>query len=460
MTVIGIMLGIIFFLTVSEVIAHSLLIDRKTQIPELVSVSNVSLASKPGDALSGKRDLYLFKAGATHYEVRLLPENTLLIYLEPDKWQGNSDVYPLAGGKKVGHHHSQFQVLSPGRWLTGGEYLIDFRVISGKGKIVVYSGSWGFRDYFVTTAIHYIWADGEYLYRYVKTDLAVLRNIPDPVGAIWVALANDPDYYADAVANTCQGLVSYNMRGLTGHALREYALCSFGWIALVNPLNSEVKGSPALVLVWSSSTAHPTVYSGANVDNIEIHLLGRDEARTLTKGEHFELHYLLIVSNQPNNYTWINEAVERAKPIIELIDKGNTPETASALQEMPSRSPQQTAFANLFLIAIAAIAVFIVSIAYVSRRHKESIKSRPSQQGGMQIASHGHIGNELAMLAEEAERYRGYLKRLEAIRAQGKISEVTYGELKKEYANKLSQLQAKIRQLGEVKGKLEERKAS
>lgn len=139
-TVIGIMLGMIFFLIVSEVIAHGLPMDRKMQKPDLL-MSNGSLASNPENALSDKRDLYLFKAGATHYEVRLLPENTLLIYLEPDKWQGNSDVYPLAGGKRVGHHHSQFQVLSPGRWLTGGEYLMDFRVINGRGKIVVYSGS-------------------------------------------------------------------------------------------------------------------------------------------------------------------------------------------------------------------------------------------------------------------------------------------------------------------------------
>jgi hypothetical protein len=106
------------------------------------------------------------------------------------------------------------------------------------------------------------------------------------------------------------------------------------------------------------------------------------------------------------------------------------------------------------------MAVFIVSIAYVLRRHKESIKSQPSQQGGIQIVSHGHIGKELATLAEEAERYRGYLKRLEAIKAQGKVSEETYWELKKEYANKLSQLQAKIRQLEEEKRRLEERKAS
>jgi hypothetical protein len=121
--------------------------------------------------------------------------------------------------------------------------------------------------------------------------------------------------------------------------LAEYKLLAPEDLYLPRAFNSEVKGSLLLVLVWSSSMAHPTVYSGANVDNIEIHLLDRDEARTQTRGEHFELHYLLIVSNQPNNYTWINEAVERAKPIIELIDKGNTPETASALQEMPSQSP-------------------------------------------------------------------------------------------------------------------------
>jgi hypothetical protein len=301
---------------------------EKMQKPELVSVSNVSLAFNPEDALSDKRDA------------------------RADKWRGNSDVYPLAGGKKVGHHHSQFQVLSPGRWLTGGEYLMDFRVINGRGKIVVYHGSWGFRDYFVTTAVHYIWADSEYLYRYVKTNLTVLRDVPDPIGAIWIALANEPDYYAEAVANTCEGLVSYDMRGVTGHALREYALCSYGWIALINPLSSEVRGSPALVLVWSSSTAHPTVYSGANVDNIEIHLLKKDEVRTLRRGEHFELHYLLIVSNQPNNYTWISEAVGRAKPIIELIDKGNIPETASGIARAADYIPLVAGISSVYVVGV------------------------------------------------------------------------------------------------------------
>ena len=281
------------------------------------------------EALTEKRDLYLFKAGATHYEVRLLPENIRLIYLEPDMWQGNSDVYPLAGGRRVGHHWSQFLMLSPGKWLTDrveseGEFLIDFKVLKSSGKLVAYSGKWGFRDYFVTTAVHYIWADDEFLYRYVKTNLTVLRDIPDPVGAIWVELMNDPDYYATAVSKTEKGLITYDMHGVTGHALKEYTLGIYGWIALINPLSSDVRGSPALILVRSSQKAHPTVCNCPNVDNIEIHMLG-DEIRMLKKGDYFELHYLLIVSNKPNSYSWIDEAIKRAIPMIELIDKGELP---------------------------------------------------------------------------------------------------------------------------------------
>jgi len=60
------------------------------------------------------------------------------------------------------------------------------------------------------------------------------------------------------------------------------------------------------------------------VDNIEIHMLG-DEIRMLKKGDYFELHYLLIVSNEPNSYSWIDKAIKRAIPMIELIDKGELP---------------------------------------------------------------------------------------------------------------------------------------
>jgi len=279
------------------------------------------------EIMTGKRELRLVKAGATHYEVRLMPDE-MLMYIEPDEWQGNSDVYPVVGGRRVGHHWSQFLMLSPGKWLTDrveseGEFLIRFEVIKDSGKLIVYRGEWGFRDYFVTAATHYIWVEDGLLFRYVKTNLTVLRDIPDPVGAIWVELMNYPDYYATAVSKTEEGLITYDMRGVTGHALKEYALGSYGWIALVNPL-SDVRGSPALVLIRSSQKAHPTACNCPNVDNIEIHMLGNEE-RMLKKGDSFELHYLLIVSDEPNSYSWIDGAVERAKPVIELIDRGELP---------------------------------------------------------------------------------------------------------------------------------------
>jgi hypothetical protein len=52
--------------------------------------------------MTGKRELRLVKAGATHYEVRLMPDE-MLMYIEPDEWQGNSDVYLVVGGRRVGH---------------------------------------------------------------------------------------------------------------------------------------------------------------------------------------------------------------------------------------------------------------------------------------------------------------------------------------------------------------------
>ncbi|MCX8193703.1 MAG: hypothetical protein N3G77_07845 [Nitrososphaeria archaeon] len=157
--------------------------------------------------------LILTKAGATHYEVRLESTDTMLIYLEPDMWQGNSDVYPVTGGQRVGHHWSQFLMLSPGRWLTDrveseGQFLIDFKIFKERGWMIIYAGRWGFRDYFITDAIHYIWIEDGILYRYVKTNLTVLKDIPDPVGAIWVELMNEPDYYMTAITNTREGLIA------------------------------------------------------------------------------------------------------------------------------------------------------------------------------------------------------------------------------------------------------------
>jgi uncharacterized membrane protein len=130
------------------------------------------------------------------------------------------------------------------------------------------------------------------------------------------------------------------MRGTTGHALKEYTLGSYGWVALINPLSKDVRGSVALVLVRSSHKAHPTVYSGPNVDNIEIHLLGKGEKRILRRGDSFELHYLLIVSNEPNSYSWIGGAIERAKPVVELIDSGELEKPPEVLRFSPAEDLQ------------------------------------------------------------------------------------------------------------------------
>jgi hypothetical protein len=277
------------------------------------------------DMAAEVKELLLFKSG-THYEVRLKSEGKMLIYLEPDAWQGNSDVYSVAGGRRVGHHWSQFLMASPGKWLTDrveseGEFLIDFKVLKDEGKIVIYAGRWGFRDYFVTAAVHYIWVENDLLYRYVKTNLTVLRDIPDPVGEIWVELMNDPDYYMLAVAKTMDGIKTYDMRGITGGALREYTLDRYGWIALINPSSSGVKGSPVLVLVDSTHKVHPAVDSIPQVDTIGLHLLGED-VRILKRGDYYELNYLLIVSTKPNDYSWIDDAVKEAEPMIDLIERG------------------------------------------------------------------------------------------------------------------------------------------
>ncbi|MCS7137042.1 MAG: hypothetical protein NZ941_01580 [Candidatus Caldarchaeum sp.] len=51
---------------------------------------------------------------------------------------------------------------------------------------------------------------------------------------------------------------------------------------------------------------------------MELHLLGERETRILRKEDHFELHHLLLASTRPNDNTWIEEAVEKAKPVLNL----------------------------------------------------------------------------------------------------------------------------------------------
>lgn len=79
-------------------------------------------------------------------------------------------------------------------------------------------------------------------------------------------------------------------------------------------------------------------------------------------------------------------------------------------------------------------------------------------QAGTRVVSLEYLEGELARLVEEARRYRDYLEKLEATKAEGKVAETAYGELKKEYTEKLAKLEKEIRELQEAKKKLEEQK--
>ena len=65
-----------------------------------------------------------------------------------------------------------------------------------------------------------------------------------------------------------------------------------------------------------------------------------------------------------------------------------------------------------------------------------------------------YLESELAKLVEEAGKYREYLEKLEAAKAEGKVSETAYEKLKKEYVEKLSQLEKRIKEIEDIKKKL------
>ena len=79
-------------------------------------------------------------------------------------------------------------------------------------------------------------------------------------------------------------------------------------------------------------------------------------------------------------------------------------------------------------------------------------------QAGTRVVSLEYLEGELARLVEEAKRYRDYLEKLEVAKAEGKVAETAYGELKKEYTEKLAKLEREIRELQEAKKRLEEQK--
>ncbi|MCC6003747.1 MAG: hypothetical protein LM590_05335 [Thermofilum sp.] len=129
------------------------------------------------------------------------------------------------------------------------------------------------------------------------------------------------------------------------------------------------------------------------------------------------------------------------------------------------------------LLAVIAV-VAVVSVVFLSKgglpapigrvlatlRREEHAKPPTVQpeaaapQAGTRVVSLEYLDGELARLGEEAKRYRDYLERLEAAKAEGKVTETAYEELKKEYTEKLAKLEEEIRELQEARKKLEEQK--
>jgi hypothetical protein len=73
----------------TETITVTSYIERlKTIISETTVTNTVTTIVGNVTPSAGKPELVLLKAGATHYEVRIMPEGKRLIYLEPSEWQG------------------------------------------------------------------------------------------------------------------------------------------------------------------------------------------------------------------------------------------------------------------------------------------------------------------------------------------------------------------------------------
>jgi ankyrin repeat protein len=71
---------------------------------------------------------------------------------------------------------------------------------------------------------------------------------------------------------------------------------------------------------------------------------------------------------------------------------------------------------------------------------------KPRTPIGMPLPT-GYLTSELARLNEEAKQYREYLKRLEAFKAEGKVTGAVYEQLRREYIGKLEEIERRIKQL-------------
>jgi len=84
----------------------------------------------------------------------------------------------------------------------------------------------------------------------------------------------------------------------------------------------------------------------------------------------------------------------------------------------------------------------------------EIAAAQPAGEGTL-VVKLEYLESELAKLVEEARKHREYLEKLEAAKAEGKVSETAYDKLKEEYSEKIKETEKKIRELEEAKKKLE-----
>lgn len=231
-------------------------------------------------------------------------------------WQGNADIYPVTGGTRAGHLWSELLMFSPGNWLTDkaeseGLVLESYGTTSSEGESVGYKGKWRFRNLFETEASHKFWADENYVFHAVEADMEMKSDIND-VAAVWIELMNKSGSYKKIATKHRTGIKEMEISGKTNkHYLDELELDNGGWVAIYGAAENQ-QGSAALVLMESSSSVKPRWFDGENIDNIELHLLDPRATRMLKAGQKFHIKYMVLASNQPNDYLWVDDAMNKA----------------------------------------------------------------------------------------------------------------------------------------------------
>ena len=91
----------------------------------------------------------------------------------------------------------------------------------------------------------------------------------------------------------------------------------------------------------------------------------------------------------------------------------------------------------------------------VEARVEPTAVSQPETVGeSTRVVSLEYLENELAKLVEEYSKYREYLEKLEKAKREGKVSDAAYEKLKREYTEKLNEIEKRIKELEETKRNL------